>query len=116
MTGPSLNCWEFMRCGREPGEAEASRLGFCPAAVDTPYHGLNGGNNGRRICWAVAGTCCGGKVQGTFAEKRSSCVDCEFFHKAQRKTKASHPSTEFLKLLRENGRIRHSGLGPADLR
>lgn len=104
MTGSSLNCWEFMRCGREPGGAEAVRLGCCPAAMDASYHGLNGGNNGGRICWAVAGTCCGGKVQGTFAEKRSSCVDCEFFQKVQQEQKEAHPSTKFLKLLCEDGR------------
>ena len=93
-----------MRCGREPGGAESVRLGFCPAASDTSYHGLNGGRNGGRICWAVAGTCCGGKVQGSFAEKRSSCVDCEFFRKVQQEQKESHPSTKFLKLLCEDGR------------
>jgi eukaryotic-like serine/threonine-protein kinase len=107
MTRFSLNCWEFMGCGREPGGAEAVRLGPCPAASDTSYDALNAGHNGGRICWAVAGTCCGGKVQGTFAEKRSSCVDCELFQKVHQEQREAHPSTQFLKILCDEG---HSAL------
>jgi len=32
-----------------------------------------------RICWAIAGTFCGGKVQGDFAQKSVSCMSCEVF-------------------------------------
>ncbi len=56
-----------------------SILGVCPAATDSKVDGLNGGRNGGRVCWAVAGTFCGGEVQGTFAEKRSSCLSCEVY-------------------------------------
>ncbi len=74
-----LNCWEFKRCGREPGGTRAGELGVCPAAEHTPAHGLNGGINGGRICWAVAGTLCDGVVQGTFAYKRISCMTCDVY-------------------------------------
>ena len=30
-----------------------------------------------RICWAVAGTFCEGKVQGTFAQKYADCRKCD---------------------------------------
>ncbi len=33
-------------------------------------------------CWQVAGTFCGGKVQGTFAQKYQSCSECEVYKKA----------------------------------
>ena len=33
-------------------------------------------------CWQVAGTFCGGTVQGTFAQKYNSCVECEVYKKA----------------------------------
>lgn len=33
-------------------------------------------------CWQIAGTYCGGKVQGAFAEKYGSCSQCEVFQKA----------------------------------
>lgn len=78
-----LNCWEYKNCGREPGGAKVSELGVCPAAIDTPSNGLNGGSNAGRICWALAGTLCGGQVQGTFAQKRRSCVQCDFYQKVK---------------------------------
>lgn len=75
-----LNCWEFKKCGREPGGAKVKELGVCPA---TNYagagHDLNGGRNGGRICWAVSGSFCGGKVQGDFAQKYPNCVICDFY-------------------------------------
>ena len=74
-----LNCWEFLKCGREPDGAKVAERGKCPAATDSSANGLNGGKNGGRICWAVTGTFCGDKIQGTFAQKRSSCMTCEFF-------------------------------------
>lgn len=40
---------------------------------------MNGGRFGGRICWALTGTFCGGKVQGTFAEKLGNCIVCEFY-------------------------------------
>ncbi len=73
------NCWEFMKCGRQPDGERVAELGICPAAIEASANGLNGGKNGGRICWAVSGTFCGGKVQGTFAKKKQSCMECEFF-------------------------------------
>lgn len=74
-----MNCWEVKNCGRERGGAKVAELGVCPAAIETSTDGLNGGKNGGRICWAVTGTFCGGKVQGSFAEKQLSCMTCDFF-------------------------------------
>ncbi len=75
----ALNCWEFKQCGREPNGAKVAELGICPAAVDRASNGLNDGRNGGRFCWAVSGTFCGGKVQGTFAQKQTTCLNCDFF-------------------------------------
>lgn len=33
-------------------------------------------------CWQVAGTFCGGKVQGAFAQKYNNCSQCEVFREA----------------------------------
>lgn len=74
-----VNCWEFKSCGREPGGPRVGELGACPAAADVAYSGVHGGINGGRCCWGVAGTFCGGTVQGTFAQKLATCVGCEFF-------------------------------------
>jgi len=70
-----------MKCGREPGGAKARRLGTCPAAVDTTFHGFNQGINAGRLCWLVAGTFCGGMVQGTYAKKYVACRKCNFYQK-----------------------------------
>jgi hypothetical protein len=77
------NCWDIMNCGRAPGGAKVSELDVCPAAIDTSSDGINGGKNAGRICWAVAGTFCGGKVQGEFAEKKVTCMTCEVFKRVQ---------------------------------
>lgn len=83
MAAKKINCWEFMKCQREPGGARAAELGICVAATDSSYEGINAGKNAGRICWAVAGTCCGGEIQGTFAEKRDSCTSCPFYRTVQ---------------------------------
>lgn len=77
------NCWEFKNCGRQPGGEKVAEMGICPAAADASFDSLNGGNNGGRICWAATGTFCGGKVQGTFAEKQLSCMTCDFYKKVK---------------------------------
>ena len=76
-----MNCWEFKRCGREPGGAKVAEMGTCVAAVEVKVDGINGGRSAGRACWAVAGTLCGGKVQGTFAAKLSSCLACDFYNR-----------------------------------
>ena len=75
-----VNCWEFMKCGREPGGAWAEKSGVCPAAIDESADGLNQGLNAGRICWAVAGTFCFEDVSGSLARKELACGDCEFYH------------------------------------
>ncbi|SPE40555.1 conserved hypothetical protein [Candidatus Sulfopaludibacter sp. SbA3] len=74
-----LNCWEFKKCGRQPGGDRVADLGVCLAASHAKAGGLNGGTRGGRICWAVSGTLCGGKAQGTFAQKLPTCLVCEFY-------------------------------------
>lgn len=73
------NCWEFKKCGREPEGAKVAELGVCKASTETRCDGINGGKNGGRACWALTGTLCGDKVQGTFATKLSNCCACDFF-------------------------------------
>ena len=81
------NCWEFKKCGREPGGEKVTELGVCPAAIETRTNGVNSGKNGGRACWAISGTMCEGKVQGTYAAKIGNCLNCEFYQKVQREEK-----------------------------
>ncbi len=69
-----LNCWEFKKCGRE-------KTGDCPAVRENTGH----------ICWMVAGTMCGGKVQGAFAEKVGNCKECNFYHYMKGQTEPKEP-------------------------
>ncbi len=78
------NCWECKKCGRQPGGPNAHTLGVCPAAAERRADGINGGANGGRCCWLVAGTMCGGRVQGTFAVKLKNCWQCDFYQKVVR--------------------------------
>jgi hypothetical protein len=77
------NCWEFKKCGREPGGSKVAELGVCPAAQEAMFDGVFGGTNSGRACWVVAGTFCKGEVQGTFAQKFKNCARCEFFRRVQ---------------------------------
>jgi hypothetical protein len=40
---------------------------------------VHAGENAGRTCWVVAGTFCGGQVQGSFAKKFENCEQCEFY-------------------------------------
>lgn len=82
-----LNCWEFKKCGREPGGIRVTELGICPAAIEILTDGANSGKNGGRACWAISGTFCNGKVQGTYAAKIGNCLNCEFYQRVQREEK-----------------------------
>lgn len=77
------NCWEHKKCGRQPGGPKASDLGVCPAANNSRANGIHGGKNGGRACWVIAGTLCGGQVQGSFASKLSNCLACDFYSAVQ---------------------------------
>ena len=78
------NCWEYKQCGREPGGSNVHELGVCPAAIAQACDGINGGVNAGRYCWAVAGTLCKGKVQGTFARKFRNCLACSIYLSVER--------------------------------
>lgn len=53
-----IKCWEMKKCGKKD----------CPAYLHP---------GGR--CWLLAGTMCGGVVQGEFAVKYKSCTECEVY-------------------------------------
>ena len=90
------NCWEFKRCGRQPGGANSSALGVCPASVEKRTHGVNNGSNGGRACWALAGTLCGGVVQGSFAVKVANCLKCDFYQLVGAEEGTNHQSSKHI--------------------
>ena len=82
------NCWEFKKCGREPGGKKAAELGVCPASTEKELNGVHGGKGAGRACWAVAGSLCGGKIQGTYAQKLTNCWRCEFMNTVKKEEEA----------------------------
>jgi hypothetical protein len=79
-TAIKINCWEFKKCGRQPGGHKEKELGTCPVTIHGGFHGAHEGKNGGRACWAIAGSLCGGKIQGTYAQKLNNCWRCEFMN------------------------------------
>jgi hypothetical protein len=73
-----------MKCEREPGGAKAAEFGVCPSSIKNLFDGINEGKNGGRSCWAITGTYCGEKVQGTFASKIDDCKQCDFYRLVKR--------------------------------
>jgi len=69
--GLKKNCWEYKNCNRV--------METCPVFLAKEFDDINGGVNGGRICWKIAGSFCGGKIQGTFAQKLETCLSCDFF-------------------------------------
>ena len=63
-----MNCWEFMKCGREEDGRKVDELGICPAY---PYDGQR--------CANVVGTFCD-LVQALRAVKHSGCQECPFYN------------------------------------
>ncbi|HUW56256.1 MAG TPA: HAMP domain-containing sensor histidine kinase [Planctomycetota bacterium] len=94
---PRLNCWEVMECGLGPEAAEP-----CPVSADTASNGTNGGTNGGRLCWAVAGTLSGAEVLAGCAQT-TNCLTCDFFNRVKSEEGMSF---QLLKLARGISRSR----------
>lgn len=101
MNQGKINCWEYKKCGRAPGGKKAKEKGVCPASIDSSFDGINFGKNAGRFCWAVAGTCCGGAVQGTYAEKRDVCTSCDFYQLVQEEEGTIMSDQKFFSLFSE---------------
>ena len=84
-----VNCWEFKKCGREPGGDNVAALGVCLAALQGDADSINNGKNGGRICWAISGTFCGRAAQCTFANEVLSCLNCKFYRKVEKEEGAN---------------------------
>ena len=85
---PKVNCWEHKNCGRQPGGLKVKELGICPATVEQALNGAHGGKNGGRSCWVIVGSLCGGKIQGTYAQKLNNCWRCDFMNRVRREEEA----------------------------
>jgi len=102
-----MNCWEFFECGREPNGKKTREFGICPTALKSELNGVNEGENGGRCCWAIAGTFCGGKAQGTYAQKLGNCLKCDFHAFVRGQQHGNYASTKkILEII--NGKIKEN--------
>ena len=69
MNNELLNCWEIKKCERQKGGKKVNDLSECIASKEGMGHS----------CWAVAGTLCGGRIQGTTAQKTGYCTTCKVY-------------------------------------
>jgi hypothetical protein len=80
-----VNCWEFKKCGREPGGHRVAEFGVCPAAEFHAADGYLGGESGGKACCFITGTFCEEILQGTYRDKSKNCWDCAFYHELRRR-------------------------------
>ncbi len=99
--GP-LNCWEYTGCGLEPDGLKSERYGICPAASDKSYSGINSGRNAGRFCWTIFGTMCRYRQQGDYAQKRTECMDCDFYHMVIAEEGTRNLRTKFLRFVQDS--------------
>ncbi|MCI5130333.1 MAG: hypothetical protein D3904_02135 [Candidatus Electrothrix sp. EH2] len=75
-----INCWEFKKCGREPGGIHSSELGVCPVSTYDKLDGVHNGTNGGRCCWIFYGAFfCGLEKPKTTEEQMAICRKCDFY-------------------------------------
>lgn len=87
------NCWEYHKCGLEPGGFKAVNEGPCRAATESRLDGVNGGKNGGRSCWGVPDTKCDSVRETEPVEDLTKCLDCGFRVKVILEEKYSYTST-----------------------
>lgn len=73
--GDKPNCWEFNKCGREPGGERDDEEEVCPIPCDYRFNGVNGGKGAGRFCWTEPDT----KRRGKHTGQSHSCFSCPFF-------------------------------------
>jgi len=61
---------------QNPNLAKCHKVKNC-TKTDCPCHGKEA-----MRCWQIAGTFCGNKAQGEFAQKYANCIECEVFKTA----------------------------------
>ncbi|XOF34075.1 MAG: two-CW domain-containing protein [Candidatus Electrothrix sp. YB6] len=75
----TINCWEFKKCGREPGGKAVALYGVCPAAVEQRADGIHNGKNGGRCCWIIGDSYCSDENGGYSTGNFMVCRKCEFY-------------------------------------
>ncbi len=97
-----INCWEYFKCGREPGGDKANEMGICPATTCIEANGFLEGKNGGRACAYVTGTFCSGIIRGTYNEKKDNCAKCKFYHDIKKEHGSDLSVISFTNFIKKN--------------
>lgn len=104
------NCWEFTKCGRQPGGERVGEMGVCPAATYGPANAYLGGINAGRACTYVTGTFCSNTVAGTHRDKAKRCAQCNFYQHLRLEEGAACSVLAFAAHVRDNDPGLHQSL------
>ncbi len=78
-----INCWEFMKCGRQPGGEKTKLSGICNVSTSEKNNTTNHGKNAGRCCWQVSKTNHISTPLQSPVLKLINCLDCDFFKKVK---------------------------------
>jgi hypothetical protein len=101
-----VNCWEYMKCGREPGGQNASGDDVCPVSLHEELHGIHGGKNAGRACWAIDNSLCPDMIRKTATKKFAGCWKCDFYHQVRDEERSAPQG--FVTLYREMKKVLES--------
>ncbi|MCI5208169.1 MAG: hypothetical protein D3910_05130 [Candidatus Electrothrix sp. ATG2] len=79
MSNNKLNCWEFKKCGREPGGKNITVFGVCPIPVEIGFNSVNNGKNGGRSCWIIRESACEPVMRKCCVQEIKECRLCDFY-------------------------------------
>ena len=77
------NCWDYKKCDLGPESDKINNTGICSVTWTTYLDGTHSGILDGRACWVTPGIYCGGETQDSFAQKNSTCMNCEFYQKVR---------------------------------
>jgi hypothetical protein len=80
-----------------------------------PLAGVHGGSNAGRACWVVAGSLCGGRIQGAYAQKLNNCWRCDFMNAVKREEDGSDTGFSVTRLGMEKSLAKVDRVGRQDL-
>ncbi|MGD2175159.1 MAG: GAF domain-containing sensor histidine kinase [Candidatus Brocadiaceae bacterium] len=75
--------------------------------MDEASDGINGGQNGGRLCWAVGGTLSGSEVLAQCA-RQTNCLDCDFLHLARSEEGRSFQLLKLARGVSDHEQLQHT--------
>jgi len=98
-----INCWEFHGCDVEPISDYVIDFRVCAATWTEEMHGVHGGKNAGRACWAVVGSMCGLHNSDRTCMHAATCEECDFYKLVREEEGDAFIPVEVLREMYETG-------------